>query len=322
MLRKELVSIFDYFFVLRPTLFFPAWTIFLAGYFAHNAFMGGGNATVMSISILWGEIDWRALAIGGSVTLLLGGAFIINQIADIETDRQNHKLFLIANGHIPVQFAIWEALLLVVASIGFAFTHSFFMGILFLAVFFITSVFYSVRPFVWKDRPLLGLAANAISGFVGFMIGWSALNLVDLLWAALHAIPYALAISSVYLCTTLLDVAGDAKTGKKTFGVRFGLKITTLWALILDLAAIGFGFALNDWVIFFPAIISLPLFIASAHSLRMSLISKAIKFPIFFLSMAICLIWPGYFLLVLFIFVFSRWYYRKRFNLNYPSFTT
>jgi hypothetical protein len=77
---------------------------------------------------------------------------------------------------------------------------------------------------------------------------------------------------------------------------------------------------LEDWVIFFPALIAAPFFILAAAKQRLSEVSRAIKLPIVFLALAICLhVWQ-YFLLLAFVFYFSKWYYRRRFGLNYPNF--
>lgn len=313
-------SILDYLFILRPTLFFPVWTVFLAGYFAHDHHANFAKSPIFALFSNWPLIEWHQLSVGGILTLLLGGVFIINQIADVENDRQNNKLFLIANGYISIKNVAWEAGFLIGISLVAALFHSMIHGLLFLILFIVSGIFYSIKPFSWKDRPILGLVTNAAAGLLVFLIGWAVYDSI-ILNSVYYAIPYVLAISSVYLYTTLPDVEGDQSTGKITFGVKYGFKATTISALILEFSSCLISFWLRDWVIFFPAIISLPLFVLVVIRQQMKDVFKAIKLPIFFLSMTICCKCPIYLLFVLLIFFFSRWYYRRRFNLNYPSFS-
>ena len=317
---KPNASIFDYIFVLRPTLFFPVWTVFLAGYLVQLHAANFSMSHVLAIPTGWSPMKWHHLFLGGMLTLLLGGAFIINQIADVENDRQNHKLFLIANGHISTRAAMWEAGFLIGISVAGAFYYSVTQGSLFLTLFLVSGIFYSMKPFAWKDRPIMGLITNACAGFIVFFIGWAVYRPLTL--SALYsAIPYVLAISSVYLCTTLPDIKGDKSTGKITFGVKYDFKVTIFLALILEFSTCLIAFWLKDWLIFVPAIISLPFFILATVKRQMRYVFRAIKIPIFLLSMAICWKCPIYFLFILIVFFFSRWYYRSRFNLKYPSFS-
>lgn len=316
-----MASIFDYFFVLRPTLFFPIWTVFLAGYFVHAHQSNPDSGGFFALRTEFFTIQPGALIACGFLTLLLGAAFILNQITDIETDRKNSKLFLIACGHIAVKPALVEAGLLVGVSLLYAFGESVPTGIFYVVIFGVTGIFYSVQPFSGKDRPFSGLFVNAFAGLAVFILGWLAHEQSASFRAAIHAIPYVFAISGVYLCTTLPDEKGDRETGKMTIGVKYGTKITTGFALVANLGSIVSAFYLGDWLIFFPAIISLPFFILAVFTRRMGDILRAIKFPIFFLALAVCWLFPFYFICILFIFMSSRWYYRARFNLNYPSFS-
>ena len=106
-------SIFDYFFVLRPTLFFPVWTFALAGVWAQDRF----NESVVPILYSVVHSDFTYVLYLACLTLLMGGTFLLNQLEDIETDRLNHKLFLIADGEISERNAIIETVLIVLLPI-------------------------------------------------------------------------------------------------------------------------------------------------------------------------------------------------------------
>ncbi|OPZ72632.1 MAG: UbiA prenyltransferase family protein [bacterium ADurb.Bin478] len=94
----------DYLFVLRPTLFYPVWTVALAGHWAQartTPAMQGGAASETLL----------ALYLAG-LTLVLGASFLINQTMDIQSDQLNNKLYLIANGNISLRAAYLETALL------------------------------------------------------------------------------------------------------------------------------------------------------------------------------------------------------------------
>lgn len=308
---NRIVKLFDYIFVLRPTLFFPVWTVYAAGYLAFHQFSSAGQDGAASL-------DGRALSLLGLLTLLMGSAYILNQLCDVETDRRNHKLFLIADGHLSIRAAWMEMILLCAFPLGSGFVYGMEIGALFSSIFLFTGIFYNVAPFAWKGRPLLGLAANALGALLIFTSGWWSLQ-IDWRLPLMHALPYMFAVSAVYLYTTLLDVDGDADTKKMTFGVRYGMRATVMVGCVLELGALAFAYRLNDAIIFYPALIAAPFFIWAAIRQRLADVSRAIKLPILFLALAIGFkVWQ-YFLWLGFVFYLSRWYYRRRFGLKYPS---
>ncbi|MDZ7343681.1 MAG: UbiA family prenyltransferase [candidate division KSB1 bacterium] len=311
-MSDRIVKLFDYVFVLRPTLFFPVWTVYAAGYFAAQHFsLAGKNGAAATH-------DGTALHVMGFLSLLMGGVFILNQLCDVATDLRNHKLFLIAHRHISPRAAWFEMMLLSGMAVAAAFFYRVELGGLFVAIFLLTGMLYSVSPFQWKDRPLWGLLANAAGALLIFIAGWWSVQ-IEWQLPIRHALPYILAVAAVYLYTTLLDVDGDASTQKMTFGVRYGLRATAITGCLLELGALISAWWLEDPVILYPALAAAPFFCWAAIKQRLADVSRAIKFPILFLALAICVkVWPYFFLLLL-VFSFSRWYYRRRFGLKYPS---
>ncbi|HTY08845.1 MAG TPA: hypothetical protein VMF29_06745, partial [Candidatus Edwardsbacteria bacterium] len=94
----------DYLFVLRPILLVPAWTMLLVGHYQ-------GSATHRMTWRLPGRL-WLAL---GLYSGLMGAVYIVNQIFDVETDRLNRKLFLVADGFVSRPAIAIEAALLATA---------------------------------------------------------------------------------------------------------------------------------------------------------------------------------------------------------------
>jgi len=310
---KRFARWFDFVFVLRPTLFFPVWTVFAAGYLRFHALSGqDGQLPAAAPPVL----------VGFLLTLLMGGAFVLNQLHDVETDRQNNKLFLIAHGHISARTAKLETWLLLVASVGSVVLLRFEYGILFLIIFLLTGLLYSCKPFIWKDRPWLGLLANAAGACLVFTAGWwtGAIAWREIPQVFGRAAPYMAAVGAVYLYTTLLDVAGDRRTGKRTFGVTFGRPATVISGAALEGIALATAWLLRDPVMLFPAGLAAPFFIVAAIRQRDEDVHRAIKLPILLLAVAICFHVIEYLLLLVFVYFFSKWYYLYRFGIVYPSF--
>lgn len=308
------IKYLDYIFVMRPTLFFPVWTVFLAGHHAKTIFDPGSSWE--STGILHSALIF---AIALLLSLLMGAIFIFNQLTDIETDRRNNKLFFIAKNIINKKKAITEGMLLTIIAIGIAFIIDSKLGLIFIIIFVSCGVIYSFKPFSWKDKPILGIVANFLGGWSVAACGWIAAGATN--WKfAVHALPYAVGLVAVYLLTTLPDIPGDRSAKKITFGVRYGQKATIYWAVGFELAAVALAFLLKDYLLFLPALAALPLFLVAAIRQNMSDILRAIKFTVLFASLAVCFKYPVYFVVIVFVFFFSKWYYRKRFDLEYPRF--
>jgi len=302
---KRGIEILDYFFLTRPILFYPIWTFFLAGWFGGTHFSNSSNS-FLNIP----------LAVIFQLTILMGSIFIINQIQDVETDRLNGKLFLVANGIVSKRSAYLEAAIFASIAIVWGFLMSTIIGILFILLFILSGLLYNYSPFMWKNKPIMGLITNGTGGMLIYLIGWSAGGGKGL---PLLVLPYTFAGVSVYLNTTVPDIKGDKKAGKITFPVRFGVKSTALWALIFEAAVVVTSFFMREWILFIPALIAFPFFIMSVFDTSVSKIMLCTKLSIAALALSICVVAPYYLVLLVFIFFFSRWYYKKRFNFEYPS---
>lgn len=308
------IKYLDYIFVMRPTLFFPVWTVFLGGYHAKTIF-DPGNALETAKTVHSSLIFVIVILL----SLMMGAIFIFNQITDIETDRKNNKLFFIANNIIAKKNATTEAILLSIIALGFAFIIDYKSGLIFILIFISCGIIYSFKPFSWKDKPVLGIIANFLGGWSVAACGWIAAGASNWMFV-LHAIPYAVGLVAVYFLTTLPDIPGDRSAQKITFGVRYGQKVTIYWAVVFELATVVLAFLLNDYILFLPALAAFPLFIIAAARQNMNDILRAIKFTVLFASLAVCVKYPLYLAVIVFVFFFSKWYYRRRFDLEYPRF--
>ncbi len=250
----------------------------------------------------------------------MASVFIINQFTDIQSDQKNNKLFLLADGMVSRKTAISETTVCILLAFFFAVQKDIHLVMLCFALFLVTGIGYSLPPFLWKDRPIAGLLVNLIGGLLTFMIGWQITAMLTL-ETIINAVPYMFAIGAVYLLTTMPDKIGDQHVGKITFAVKFDLRTTILTALLLEIACLILAILFMDFLILFPALAVLPFFVKLLFKDDLSSIIQATRFAILFLSLAVVLLFPAYAVLMLGIFFLSKWYYRNRFQLNYPNFS-
>lgn len=306
---KKGVELFDYLFLLRPTLFFPVWTYFLAGQSGGAHYPKASQQLLHPVGPVW---------IMTALSLLMGSVYILNQIQDIETDRRNRKLFLLANGIVPVRHAYREAVVLAVASMGLAFWADPLFGLGFMALFLIAGILYNYPPTAWKNHPVFGILVNGAGSILIYDIGWVAGGGEQALPPQMFA--YAFAVVAVFLNTTLPDRKGDEATGKITFGVRYGLGATALWALVFEAASFALSLITREWLLFIPSALALPFFVMAAYRRKLPDTLRATKFAVSALAGAVCVVFPPYLLLIVAVFFISRWYYKKRFHFDYPNF--
>ena len=305
-LLRRFVEMLDYVFLLRPTLWYPVWIFFIAGFWGNQ--QGNGSSVVDPVS---------SFAILALLTGMMGAVYILNQLQDVETDRANQKLFIIANGLVSGKQAIGEAVGLTALALAGAFVLDLTQGVLFLVVFVITGILYNFPPSRWKDRPIMGMLVNGLGCVLIYTIGWMCVR-------AERGIPmqawlYGLAGISVSLNTTLPDMEGDSKAGKRTFTVAYGVEATAIAALVMEVLTVGWALYLKEWLLLVPAGLVLPLFIWAAIQRTKARVMFATKVSILALALAVCVVFPWLLLPIFGVFLLSKYYYRKRFNLNYPT---
>jgi len=68
-------------------------------------------------------------------------------------------------------------------------------------------------------------------------------------------------------------------------------------------------------------ILSLPLFIKTLIGAKVEDTIRATKYGILFFAVSICLRWPVYFILMILGYFGTKWYFKKRFDFDYPNFS-
>ena len=299
----------DYVAVLRPTLLFPVWTLVLLGY--HH----GRTAAIPEAT--------QPLHLGATLclyTLLMGAVYIVNQIADKETDAANDKLYLVAQGYVKLQILKWQVGILIALSIllsllVFRKNPAYLILILLSIVLGFT---YSVRPFRLKGRPIVDLCANALGyGSIAFLIGWLTIAPIGI-EAVQRSLPYLFSVAAAFVNTTLPDIKGDSMGDDRTTGVWLGKSRACRLSLVLLIAAIAAAAFLKDWIAGAAGIVCLPIFIYMNFRLKQNVIIWGTRVGILVLSLCAGVLFPLYLLWFGIVLFGTRWYYATRFGIGYP----
>jgi 4-hydroxybenzoate polyprenyltransferase len=292
---------FDFFFVLRPVLMPPVWTILLLGY--HRAPFNYAVPTYLLFILIF---------------FLVGAIYLLNQIFDIESDRINKKLFFLSEGYISKKSALIETVFLNFLSIIPAYFISWRLGILF-SLGLMLGFFYSVPPWAFKNRPYLGFFSNAFGhGSLIFLIGWSGKDFISA-QTLFFSLPYFFAVGAVYLNTTFPDREGDKKISKSTLAVKWNARKVLLLSTILVFLAIISSLFLGDFPFLIASLFCFPFFIHMNFRLTEKSAILASKVAVLFLSLVACYFFLWYLAILVFGFFITRKYYEKRFKIKYPN---
>ena len=310
-MKKKVLKTFDYIFITRPILFFPGWTTLLLGYLEAKD----------SLFLFFSPIPAKTIIMAFlSFALAMAGSFILNQLADEETDEVNNKCFFIGKNMIARPYAVIQAVLLLILSAitALMINYYFLGGILFFII--LTGYFYNFHPFKLKNRTVGGLAANILMGWLAFYLGWVLLKPLTFLFL-IKSFSYVMLNTALYIFTTLPDVEGDKVAGKHTIGVKLGMVKSTYIAVILFAVGLFWGIFIKDSLI-------VAIFVGGIfHFVRVILhpekkeVISATKWMLFLYSFVTAMFFPWYFVLMLSAYLITRWYYKQRFDLDYPSFS-
>jgi len=300
----------DYVFLLRPAALVPLWVFVLYG-----ATLAERRSGVASGSTALPPELWLGLV---AMSLILGGGYIQNQIADIETDRRNEKLFLLPRGIVTVRAArielaaVWGAAAVALVWLPPAFRWVAAGSVLLCAT-------YSWAPIRAKARAPLDLLWNGLGfGALGAAAGWTALAPVG---RGLFepAVAYVLAVAGIIASTTIPDLDGDRVAGLRTTAAVLGERRTSLVAIILLGAAAVVGWRSRDLLALWGPLLALPLLLR-AHATRRRA-DRVLADQVGVVAFVAVASFRSPWLLALFgaALVASRCYYARRFGIAYPG---
>ncbi|MBD3402467.1 hypothetical protein GF420_06205 [candidate division GN15 bacterium] len=300
------MRVLDLVFAARPMLLIPVWTVYLVSLHYHHRLSGE-------------SFDWADLGMLAALTLAFAGAYYINQVYDIESDRINNKLGflqrgLLAPGNLSLGFVITSTVALAISI-----AYSFWMLGIFAQIVFLGWA-YSAPPLRLKDRPIGGVLANAWA--IGFLIVFTVLpsptiHTIGLLgWD--NPVYFFFAVASITILTTIPDREGDRHTGKRTAAVALGTRGALALALVLMIIAV-----LVAWRSEYAALVYLALFASIVVLMALLLpapgvVLLATKLPLLLMTLLAAFFYPGYLVFLVALILATRIYYQRRFGLVYP----
>lgn len=312
-------KIIDYIFLMRPMLIIPVWTIALLG--ARSALWRERGLSPITLDhfpfVGLTTSDLNLLLMLLFSTLLAGGVFVLNQIFDVDSDRENKKLFLLPEGHVSIREA-WNIYFFLtgVALIG-AFVLNWQLGCLFVVGAWF-GFQYSYPRFNLREHPYKSFRNNVLAhGTLAFLFGW-VMYLNFNIEGIIKSFPYFLAVGAVYLNTTLPDLHGDTAVGKKTYAAEWGVAKTLRYAAWMVAGALIFSIMIADYAFAVAAAVSLPFFIAAASTKSIATATLATKVSILALSLFAAMFFPLYLVILVLTIVGTRIYHSRKFNIAYP----
>jgi len=269
---------------------------------------------------LHGNIEALSFITVACISFGMAAANLLNLVNDIEADLQNNKLPWLSHGLIrPKQVVIYLTLLYLLGLIGLVYQTGLELIVTSILVFGGLGLLYNIGPSPLKRRPLLSLLMSAVIGAGLWILGVASLSELDNTnWIAL--IGYVSAWTAVCLISMIPDVKGDSNTDKITFAVKYGAKQTAKLAALVLIIALAYSIVYRDIILFVPAVISFPFFIAAAIDAKQKWINLASKSSVLSLSLMVAFsYYHKYIILIVVYYFFSRWYYKERFSINYPT---
>jgi 4-hydroxybenzoate polyprenyltransferase len=302
----------DFVFVLRPALLAPLWI-----FFAQGARLAAKRGWWFDTVFVPGAVEWLGLL---SITGILAGAYLLNQIVDVETDRLNNKLFFLPRGIIGIRAAWFELGLVWLVALGVAV----WLGgphIRVSAAALAISVTYSASPVRAKSRAILDIVWNAAGfGLVGALAGFAtrpASSSSPL--PVLSLLSYAAAVGGVTASTIVLDRDGDRQAGLRTTAVALGGRVTSLVGLLLLTVAVLLGLAAMDPVAVGGSVVSLALALRAHRRMDRASRVSANQLGVAAFALGASVFSPYLLVLLVGVVAASRAYYRRRFGFSYPG---
>ena len=308
-----LSRIADAVFLARPLLWIPVWGYCAFGYFSGLSAMHGFHLTA-AWKTPFAVAAWM-LAFSCSV----GSVYVINQVADRQVDAMNAGFPLLAKGNIPLWLAWATAIILALASLLIPIAKRPVVS-LFSAMSLAVGIIYCIKPFYFSGRFVLDFLANA-AGFAGiaFGVGWHLSGAAFGVTFFISSAPYFLLMCAGSISSTLPDIEGDRKSGKKTTAVTMGLQSAHILASLFIAAGLAVSFILHDWVALTCAGLAVPFYSTYLIRKTAGTMESTYKIGGLIMILAAAAVFPYLIAASLLSLFATIVYFRLRFHVWYPS---
>jgi 4-hydroxybenzoate polyprenyltransferase len=312
---KLSLNLIDIFFLPRPFLMIPVWGFCIFGYY-HGMSIGqkisfGPMGALQSLhAFLWFIV----------FSLSVASVYILNQIADIDVDKANGGLPLLAQGKISKSLAQIAACFC--AAVGVTaplFKHPVIS--IFAVATLVSGIAYCLPPLRFSGRPGFDFITNATGfGIIAFGVGWllsgAPFTVVSFSTAAL---PYFLLMCAGSISSTIPDYSGDKKYGKNTTAVILGIqKAHFLATLFLCLAMIGALMA-RHYIPFACALGAFPFYILYFFKRDDRIMEATYKIGGGLCTAFASFLMPVFGGAAVVVTILTLIYFKKRHGINYPA---
>ncbi len=263
------------------------------------------------------------LSVYGSIfifSLSVAAVYIFNQIADIEVDKINGGLPLLASGIVGKPSAWIFTGVLFLLSIIIPLLSGDLSLILLSVSSVLLGILYSFKPTFFSGKPGLDFISNALGyGVIAFGVGWYLSgNAFSSLFIS-SSLPYFLLMCAGSISSTLPDRDADKSENKNTTAVVFGNRIAHLLALISLIASLISSLYQKDYIAFVCSIVPLPFYIGYIIKPNQFFMESTYKTGGALTMICAALILPLIFPAGIIVFVSTLLYFRIRHNVHYPS---
>jgi 4-hydroxybenzoate polyprenyltransferase len=316
-MNKLLLPLLNVFFLLRPVVLIPVWGFALFGY------NKGRNVNFSELPDLWRTTDVGVFLWIVIFSLSVGCVYVLNQIADIDVDRKNSGLPLLANGIVSRKGAYGAAGAAAIIAIAVPFCAGHRLISLLSLISIVIGILYSFRPFYFSGRPFLDFLTNAAGfGIVALGVGWhlAGRSMADPAFLPSTA-PYFLLMCAGAISSTIPDIAGDRAGGKRTTAVVLGEKNAHCLATAAIMAAAVLSFLSKDTIAAVCAAAGLPLYLLYLLRPRKNFAEATYKIGGGLCMVAAAVIMPVFLLAGAAVFAATWIYFRFCHGVAYPSLT-
>ena len=123
------------------------------------------------------------------------------------------------------------------------------------------------------------------------------------------------------LFTTLPDVEGDKAANKQTIGVNLGIAKSVYIAVVVFIIGFLWGIFIQDNLVIAIYVGSVFHFARVLFHPEVKEVLTTTKWTLFLYSIVTALFFPWYVIFIVLAYYVTRWYYKQRFGLDYPSFS-
>jgi 4-hydroxybenzoate polyprenyltransferase len=308
-----LFRIADAVFLARPLLWIPVWGYCAFGYFSGLSAMHGFHLTAA-----W-KTPFAAAAWMLVFSCSVGAVYVVNQVADRQVDVINAGLPLLAKGNISLRLAWATAIILALASLLVPLAGRPAVS-LFSAMALAIGLIYCIRPFYFSGRFVLDFLTNA-AGFacIAFGAGWYLSGAAFGVTFLVSSAPYFLLMCAGSISSTLPDIEGDRKCGKKTTAVTMGLQSAHILASSFIVAGLAVSLILHDWIALTCAGLALPFYSAYLIRKTAGIMESTYKIGGLIMMLAAAAVFPYLIVASLLSLFATIAYFRLRFHVWYPS---